>query len=150
VGLNLPSSLLFIYLFIYLLVWTLLPTHFRCTGLLLLLITHTHTHFVWFLWTRDWPITETLTWTTQHSQETDIHAPSRILTHNPNKWVATRPHFRLPKHLDQPEIKLRNSVVYTVVPYCIQFYFILFSCFTVLVWDQPGETAETTSGDYKL
>jgi len=59
--------------------------------------------------------------TTQHSQETDIHAPSRIWIHNPIKWVATSPHFRLPRPWEQPEIKLRSSVVYTVVPYCIQF-----------------------------
>jgi len=37
---------------------------------------------------------------TQHSEETDIHAPSRIQTHNPSKLMATDPHLRLHGHWD--------------------------------------------------
>jgi hypothetical protein len=38
-----------------------LPTHLRCKGLLLQFLTtmtHTHTHFIAFLWTRNRPVTE--------------------------------------------------------------------------------------------
>jgi len=52
-----------------------------------------HTHSIGLLWTSDQPDAKTSTWkNTQHLQETDIHAPSGIHTHNPSKQVATDPH----------------------------------------------------------
>jgi hypothetical protein len=42
-----------------------------------------------FLWTSDQPDAETSTDKTQHSQETDVHAPGRIQTHNHSKQAAT-------------------------------------------------------------
>jgi hypothetical protein len=39
---------------------------------------------------------------TQHSQETDIHAPGGIQTRNPSKWAATDPRLRQCGHWDQP------------------------------------------------
>jgi hypothetical protein len=41
-------------------------------------------HSVGLLWTSDHPEAETSD-NTQHSQETDIHAPGEIRTHNPSK-----------------------------------------------------------------
>jgi len=35
---------------------------------------------------------------THHSQETKIHAPGRIRTHNPSKWAATDLHLRWHSH----------------------------------------------------
>ena len=139
-------------LFIYFLVWTLLPTHFRPTGLLLHLITrnHTHTHFVWFLWKRYWPITETLTWQHKiHKRQISVHPAGFEPTIPTSEWPQAHT-------LDCPDagISLRLSwEAQFCVPWChivFSFNFILFSCFTVLVWDQPDETAETTAGDYKL
>ena len=77
-----------------------LPTHCRCRRLLLHLFTlsdtHTHTHSVVLLCTSDRPVAET--YTSQHSQETDIHTPGGIRTHNPSKRAAAdqllRPHGR--------------------------------------------------------
>jgi len=56
---------------------------------------HSNTpHSVGLLWASNQPITETSTW--QHSQQTGIHAPGRIQTHNPSTQVTTdsqpRPH----------------------------------------------------------
>ena len=46
-------------------------------------------HSVGLLWTSDQPDAETsLPDNTQHSQETDIHAPGGIRTHNRNKRAA--------------------------------------------------------------
>jgi hypothetical protein len=49
-----------------------------------------HTHYappsVGFLWTSDQLVVETSTW--QHSQQTAIHAPAGIRTHNPSKRAA--------------------------------------------------------------
>jgi hypothetical protein len=175
VGLNLPSCLsvslssflpTFVCLFVCLLVWTLLRTHFRCTGLFLHLIvhndthaharTHTHTythartHFVWFLWTRDWPITETLT--RQHN----IHK-TQISVH-PAGFEPTIPTSEWPQAHTLECSDTRISLILSweaqlCILWChivFSFNFILFSCFTVLVWDQPDETPETTAGVYKL
>jgi hypothetical protein len=40
---------------------------------------------VWLLWTSDQPDAETSTWQHTTPQETDIHAPGEIRTHNPSK-----------------------------------------------------------------
>ena len=86
-----------------------LPTHCRCRGLLLYLITlndthtntyahthtHTHTHLVGLLWTTDRPVARTFTrqYTTCIR---DIHALGGIRIRNPRKEVTPnqrpRPH----------------------------------------------------------
>ena len=47
-------------------------------------------HTVGLLWASDHP-EEDLHLTAQHSQETDIHAPGRILTRNSSKRAAADP-----------------------------------------------------------
>jgi len=61
--------------------WSYLYTH-----------THTHTHSVGLLWTSDQPTQTTLPDNTHNSQQTDIHAPGGIRTHDPNKRAAADPH----------------------------------------------------------
>jgi len=39
---------------------------------------------------------------TQQSQETDVHVPGGIRSHNPEKGVISQPRFRLRGHWDQP------------------------------------------------
>ena len=71
----------------------------RATALVGLLIiedsrSHTDTpHSVGLLWTSHQLVTETSD-NTQHSQETDIHAPGGIWTHNPSKREAAGPRLR--------------------------------------------------------
>ena len=77
--------------FLSFLVWPLLPAHCRCRGLLLhqITLTHTHTHAVGFLWTRDRPVGETSTW--QHTTlTTDRHSCPRRDS-NPQYQQSTRP-----------------------------------------------------------
>jgi hypothetical protein len=50
-------------------------------------MTHTHTHSIGLLRTRDRPVEEASD-NTQHSQETDIRAPEEIRTRNPSKLYA--------------------------------------------------------------
>jgi hypothetical protein len=58
-------------------------------GFYLHLITLRHTpQSVGLLWTRDRPVAETCTWQHKHSQETNIHAPGGIRTHDPSKRSA--------------------------------------------------------------
>ena len=55
-------------------------------------------HTLGLLWTRDQPDT----WPhTQHSQQTDIHAPGGIRTHNPSKRPAVDPCLRPRCHWDR-------------------------------------------------
>ena len=83
----------------FFLVWTLLPTHGRCRGLLLHLITlsdihtHTHTHTL-----GKSPREERLArrrhlyvYSTQYSQEPALHVPGGIRTRTPNKRAAAHP-----------------------------------------------------------
>jgi hypothetical protein len=51
-------------------------------GLLIIKASQSHLD-LGLLWTSDQPVAETSTWQHKHSQETDIHAPSGIQTHNP-------------------------------------------------------------------
>ena len=57
---------------------------------------------VGLLWTRDRLVAETSTW--QHSQETDIHAPGGIRTHNPSKRAAEDPRLRPHGHWYRPYV----------------------------------------------
>jgi hypothetical protein len=76
-----------------------LPTHCRCRGLLLHLITLNDKNSVGLLWTSDRPVPCD---NTQHSQETDIYAPGGCRNRNPSKQGAAdlrerayrqRPHY---------------------------------------------------------
>ena len=60
-------------------------------------------HSVELLWTSDQPDTETSTDNKQHSQQTDIHAPGGILTHNPSKQAGADPRLRPHSQWDRPE-----------------------------------------------
>jgi hypothetical protein len=52
--------------------------------------THTRTHMVGLLWTRDLPVAETSTW--QHTTFTrDIHTTGSIRTRNPSKRAVEDP-----------------------------------------------------------
>ena len=59
-------------------------------------------HCVGLIWTSDQPNVETSTNNTQHSQQTDIHAPSRMRTRNFSKRVAADPNLRPRCHWDRP------------------------------------------------
>jgi hypothetical protein len=68
-------------------------THLFTVGVegFLLSLDHTQTHTpqsVGLLWTRDRPVAETCTWQHKHSQETNIHAPGGVGTHDPSKRSA--------------------------------------------------------------
>ena len=70
-------------------------TALMCQGLLIVEVLRSHSdtpHSVGHLWTSDQPDAKTSIW--QHLQETDIHAPGGIGTHNPSKWTAADPSLR--------------------------------------------------------
>jgi hypothetical protein len=84
------------------------------------LITLRHTpQWVRFLWTRDRPIAETSTW--QHTntvQETNIHAPGEIRTHDPRKRSAADLRLRPRGHWDRRLIMYKLYFVRPVyLPY---------------------------------
>ena len=56
---------------------------------------------VGLLWTSDWLVAETSD-NTQHSQQTDIHAPGGIWTHNLSRQAAADLRLRPHGHWDQP------------------------------------------------
>ena len=83
-------------------VWPHVPTHCRCRGSLLPLITLTLTpHSIGQPCTRDRPSQRPLPDNTQHSQERDIHAHGGIRTRNPRNWAAADPRLRARGHRDQ-------------------------------------------------
>ena len=99
------GSQIFLSVFLlYFLFWPILPNDCRCRWLLLQLITlndthvdtYTHTphHTRWesYGWGMG-PSQRPLPYNTQHSEDTDIHAPYGILTHNPSKRAAANPHL---------------------------------------------------------
>jgi hypothetical protein len=63
-------------------------------------------HSVGLLWTSERPDAETSTW--QQSQQTNVHAPGRIRTHNPSKREAADPRFKTRGHWDRPNKTLRQ------------------------------------------
>jgi hypothetical protein len=85
-------------------------------GLLIIeaLRSHSHTlHSVVLLWTGDRPSHRLPPDNTKHSQETDIHAPGGILTHNSSKQSVADQCLRQRGHWDRPsftEAKLRGTV----------------------------------------
>jgi hypothetical protein len=58
---------------------------------------------VGLLWTSDQSYIETLPDNTQHSQETDIHAPGGIRIRNPSKRAAADPRLRPRGHCDRQQ-----------------------------------------------
>jgi hypothetical protein len=71
------------------------------------LITLTHTpQSVGLLWPRDRPVAETSTWQHKHSQQTNIHAPGGIRTHDPSKHLAADLQLRPRGHWDRPHFHL--------------------------------------------
>jgi hypothetical protein len=67
-----------------------LLVHNRCRGFFsfnLIILKHTP-QSVGLLWTSDQPVAETSTWQHKHSQETNIHVPGEIRTHDPSKRSA--------------------------------------------------------------
>jgi hypothetical protein len=52
-------------------------------------------------WTTDCPVAETSTSQHKHSQETNIHVPGGIRTHDPSKRSATDLHLRPRSHWDR-------------------------------------------------
>jgi hypothetical protein len=66
------------------------------------LITMRHTpQSVGLLWTRDRPVAEISTWQHKHSQQTNIHAPGGIRTHDPSKRSAADLRLRKCGHWDR-------------------------------------------------
>ena len=86
-------------------------------GLLIIEVSKSHTaaHHRW-LGTSGWVISlsqESLPDNTQHSQETDIHAPWWNSNPNPSSWVAADPSLRPCSHWDQLQhyINLQAEIV---------------------------------------
>jgi len=70
---------------------------------------HNHTpHTVGPLWGVINPSQRPLPDSTQHSQETDTHAPGGIRTNNPSKRAAADPHRRRRGHWDRPNYDLKR------------------------------------------
>jgi hypothetical protein len=87
-GTNHKTFFLSFYFRLSFLVWPLLPTHCKCRGLLLDMITLNDTHSVWLLWTRDRVAAETSTWHT--TLTTDGH-PRPRRDSNPQSQHASGP-----------------------------------------------------------
>ena len=99
-----PSFFLsfFLSLFLSFLVWPLLPTHCRCRRLLLHLITFNDTHTPLDSSGQEIsPTQRPLPYNTQHSQETNIHAPGGIRIRNPSKRAAAGLRLRQRRHRDR-------------------------------------------------
>jgi hypothetical protein len=76
------------------------------------LITLRHTpQSVGRLWTRDQPDAETYLTTQTHTQETNIHAPDGIRTHDPSKRSAADLRLRPRGHWDRRRRKYRPKNV---------------------------------------
>jgi len=54
------------------------------------------------------PSQRTLPDNTQHSQETDIHAPGKIRTRNSSKWATANPRVRPHGHCDRLVLQIRE------------------------------------------
>jgi hypothetical protein len=65
------------------------------------MITHDAPQLVGLLWTSDQLVAETTTW--QHTQQTNIHAPGGIRTHNSSRWAAVDLCLRPRGHWDRQQ-----------------------------------------------
>ena len=74
--------------FLYFLVWPPPPTHCKCRGLLLYLIT--------LVWKRNRPVAEASTCTAHNKHKTNIHATGVIWTGNPSKRAVADLRLRPP------------------------------------------------------
>ena len=99
-------------------------------------LSHSDTHiqydsYGWVIGPMQRPLTEI----TQHSQETDIHAPVGIWTQNPIKRVAADPHLRSSDHRDRlslPLVFLNYENTVSLGAGWILFYKFCIYCF---YWD---------------
>ena len=72
-------------------------------------------HPLGLLWTSDQHVAENfLPYNTQHSQETDIHAPGGIRTRNPNTTADAEPCLRPRAYLDLPHATDSNKNAYSL------------------------------------
>jgi hypothetical protein len=93
---------------------------------------------------------------TQQSQETDIHAPGGIRTHDPSKRAAADPRLRPRSHWDwrQDIILLSRSLFYllTVGVEVVYFHLITLKHTTQsvgLLWTKDRPVAETSTSQFK-
>jgi hypothetical protein len=114
----------------YFLVWRLLPVYCRCIRLLLQLITFSDIYTLGMT-----PLDERSArrrglnlCNVQHSQQTNIHAPGRIQTHDPIKRAALDPRLRPRGHRDRPNwplyrerknFKVRGNWMSVIWPACL-------------------------------
>ena len=73
-------------------------------GLLIIEDSRSHSdtpHSVGLLWTSNQPDAEASTWHTQHSQQTNVHAPDGIRNHNPSYRAVAAPRLRPLGHWDR-------------------------------------------------
>jgi hypothetical protein len=70
---------------------------------------------VGLLWTSDKSVAETSTWHTQHSQQTNIHSPGGIRTHNLSRRAAEDLRLRSRGHWDRKEYGKKANVVSKLV-----------------------------------
>jgi hypothetical protein len=77
---------------------------------------------------------------TQHSEETDIHASSRIQTHNPSKLVATDPNLSLHSNWNQPGQDYQ--AIFSLNGLKISFLFVIEMKFIsfIMVFDSTGHS----------
>jgi hypothetical protein len=80
-----------------------LPTHYWGFT-----ITLRQKKLVELLWMSDQPNAKISTWHTRHSQETNIHDPGGIRTHNPRIQAATVPRLRPRGHWDRHNRKYHS------------------------------------------
>ena len=75
-------------------------------------------HPVGLLWTSDQLDSEPLTDSTQHSQETGIHAPGGIRTRKPSNQAVEDSCLRLGGHKDRPLLPIAHQMFYTIPLVC--------------------------------
>jgi hypothetical protein len=81
------------------------------------LITPKHTpQSVGLLWTRDRQVAGTSTWQHKHLQDTNIHAPHGIRTHDPSKRSATDLHLRSAAELENRKYSYKWQHVWPTLP----------------------------------
>jgi hypothetical protein len=80
------------------------------------LITLRHTpQSLGLLWTRDRPVAETSTWQHKHTQDTNIHAPGGMWTHDPSKRSAADLRLRPRGHWDRPSVNVTLWILCLIV-----------------------------------
>jgi hypothetical protein len=77
---------------------------------------------------------------TQHSEETDIHAHSRIQTHNPSKLVAADPNLR--QHGNWDQRGQAYQAIFSINSLKISFLFVIEVKFVsfIMVFESTGHS----------